>query len=310
MKHDATPTPDDLGLHRFALMVAGSTWLLLVAGALVTSNDAGLAVPDWPLSFGSWMPPMVGGILYEHGHRMVASFVGLLTIILAIWLWRREPRRWVRRLGLLALLAVIMQGVLGGITVLFLLPTAVSVAHACLAQLFFCAVVSLALVTSPSWKRTAHQFEDRGLPRVSWLCLLASGTIFLQLLLGALVRHRAVGVAAHVVGAVVVTLAVAAALASLYRRHLAAGPLRTTARWLLVLLIVQLGLGVGSYWIRLATKDAPQPEPAAVVLTVLHVTFGALLLAASVVLSWQAHRWLIPAQTALELPSLPEKATP
>lgn len=297
-------------MHRFALFLAGATFALVFTGGLVTSTGSGLAVPDWPLSFGTLFPAMAGGVKFEHGHRLVAGGVAVLTLVLAAWVWRREPRRAVRWTAAAAVLAVLAQALLGGLTVLLRLPPAVSVAHACLAQLFFCAIVSIALVTSPSWKRAAHPLEDRGLPRVSWLCLLASGTIFLQLLLGALVRHRAVGVAAHVVGAVVVTLAVAAALASLYRRHLAAGPLRTTARWLLVLLSVQLGLGVGSYWIRLATKDAPQPEPAAVALTVLHVTFGALLLAASVVLSWQAHRWLTPAQTALELPSLPEKATP
>ncbi len=115
---------------------------LLIAGALVTSNDAGLSVPDWPLSYGSLLPPMVGGIFYEHGHRMIASFVGLLSIVLAVWLWRVESRRlgerWLRWLGVAALGAVVAQGMLGGITVLFFLPPAVSSAHATLAQLFFC----------------------------------------------------------------------------------------------------------------------------------------------------------------------------
>ncbi len=109
-------------LHRFAVFTAACTFLLLVAGALVTSNDAGLAVPDWPLSYGSVAPPMVGGIFYEHSHRVMATFVGILTIVLAVWLWRSEPRRWVRRLGLIALGAVIAQGVLGGLTVVFFLP--------------------------------------------------------------------------------------------------------------------------------------------------------------------------------------------
>ena len=139
------------GLHRYALAVAVCTWLLLLAGALVTSNDAGLAVPDWPLSYGKLMPPMVGGILYEHGHRLIAASVGLLTILLAAWLWQSEPRRWLRRLGLLALALVILQGLLGGITVLFFLPPAISVAHACLAQLFFCTVIAIATATSREW---------------------------------------------------------------------------------------------------------------------------------------------------------------
>ena len=94
MRSETPGAPHSRGLHRFALLTAAATFLLLIAGALVTSNDAGLAVPDWPLSFGTWMPPLVGNILYEHGHRMVATFVGLLTIILTVWLWRSEPRRW------------------------------------------------------------------------------------------------------------------------------------------------------------------------------------------------------------------------
>src|SRR3990170_5700069 len=103
------------GRHRFVQVTAACTFLLLIAGGLVTSNDAGLAVPDWPLSYGTWLPPMVGNIVYEHGHRMVAAFVGLLTVTVAVWLWLREPRRWVRRLGLAALAALIAQGLLGGI---------------------------------------------------------------------------------------------------------------------------------------------------------------------------------------------------
>src|SRR2546422_1366412 len=126
-------------LHRYAIFVAFATFLLIIAGALVTSNDAGLSVPDWPTSFGSCrMPRMVGGVKFEHGHRMIAAFVGLLTVFLAAWLWVSEPRRWVRRLGGLAVLTVIAQAALGGLTVLLYLPVPISVGHACLAQIFFC----------------------------------------------------------------------------------------------------------------------------------------------------------------------------
>src|SRR5580693_394707 len=146
-------------LHRYTTFVAASTVLLLVAGGLVTSTGSGLSVPDWPTSYG-WsmftfpMRNMVGGIFYEHGHRLIASSVGFLTIVLTIWLWRAEPRRWVRELGLTALGAVVLQGLLGGITVLFFLPTAISTAHAGLAQIFFGLTVAIALVTSPSWNST------------------------------------------------------------------------------------------------------------------------------------------------------------
>src|SRR5213594_4862908 len=132
-------------LHYYATFVAFATFLLIIAGALVTSNDAGLSVPDWPTSFGSFrMPRMVGGVKYEHGHRMIAGTVGLLNVLLAVWLWKTDERKWVRRLGGIAVLAVVAQAVLGGITVLFYLPAPVSVGHACLAQLFFSITVSLA----------------------------------------------------------------------------------------------------------------------------------------------------------------------
>src|SRR5882757_1130474 len=125
------------GLYRWSILLAFCTLLLVVAGALVTSRDAGLSVPDWPLSYGKLMPPMEGGILYEHGHRMIATTVGLLTIVSMLWILQTEKRRWLRILGVVALFAVIVQGVLGGLTVIYLLPWWISSAHASLAQLFF-----------------------------------------------------------------------------------------------------------------------------------------------------------------------------
>src|SRR5438128_10802207 len=143
-------------LHRFARVVSGCTVLLVLAGSLVTSTGSGLSVPDWPTSYGWNMftfPPSkwVGGILYEHGHRLIASTVGLLTIVLATWLWLCESRQWLKRLGLVALGAVVAQGVLGGLTVLFFLPAAISTAHAALAEIFFCLTIAIALFTSPRW---------------------------------------------------------------------------------------------------------------------------------------------------------------
>ena len=128
------------------MLTAAGTLFLLLAGALVVGTRSSLSVPDWPLSFGKVMPPMVGGVFYEHGHRMVATTVGFLMTVLAIWLWRSEPRAWVRRLGYIGLVAVILQGILGGITVLYLLPAPISISHACLAQIFFCIALTLALV--------------------------------------------------------------------------------------------------------------------------------------------------------------------
>jgi cytochrome c oxidase assembly protein subunit 15 len=183
-----------LPLHRFALFTACATFCLVIAGGLVTSTGSGLAVPDWPLSYGQVMPPMVGGILYEHGHRMVATFVGLLTTILALWLWRKDDRPWVRVLGVTALGAVILQGVLGGLTVLYLLPTPVSVAHATLAQSFFSLTVLLALVTSRGWRESGAEPLPAA-ARTRFFILAAAGAVFLQLVLGAWMRHSDAGLA-------------------------------------------------------------------------------------------------------------------
>src|SRR5262245_27934650 len=173
-------------LHRFTLITTVCTFLLIIAGALVTGNEAGLAVPDWPLSYGSLMPPMVGNIRYEHGHRMVATFVGFLTTILAVWVWRQESRKTVRNLGFIALGAVVAQGILGGLTVLFFLPTLISVSHACVAQAFFCILVSLSLVTSPGWDESAARRlpENRSTPLLR-LTSVMTGAIYFQLILGA-----------------------------------------------------------------------------------------------------------------------------
>src|SRR5690242_10519693 len=184
-------------LHRYAVLWSFCTLFLVVAGGLVTSNDAGLSVPDWPLSYGKLMPPMTGGIFYEHGHRMVATTVGLLTIGLVIWLWRAERRRWLRLLGLAALGAVIAQGVLGGMTVIFLLPRPVSISHACLAELFFSTTVAIAVFTSRSWMRGPREVGDHGLFGIAGL---AAATIFCQVALGAAARHHALGVVPHVIG--------------------------------------------------------------------------------------------------------------
>jgi cytochrome c oxidase assembly protein subunit 15 len=181
-------------LHLFAVFTAFCTFFLIVAGGLVTSTGSGLAVPDWPLSYGKVMPPMVGGIFYEHGHRMVATFVGFLTVILAIWLWKRESRRWLRFLGVVALAAVIAQGLLGGLTVLFLLPTAISVSHATLAQTFFCIVAAIAFFTSRWWIDAEVNYEKQPIPLSTFtLMLFAFGSIYIQLILGALMRHTASG---------------------------------------------------------------------------------------------------------------------
>src|SRR5581483_4034320 len=138
--------------YRFSLMLACCTLLLIFIGGLVKSTDSGLAVPDWPLSYGKFFPPRHGGILYEHGHRMAAATVGFLTVLLAFYLWRKEDRPWVKKTAWAAVGLVIVQGLLGGLTVKLRLPPQVSIAHACTAQTFFCLTVCLAVWTSRFWR--------------------------------------------------------------------------------------------------------------------------------------------------------------
>jgi heme a synthase len=189
-------TSKNIWLHRFAIFTALSTSVLIYWGGLVTSTGSGLAVPDWPLSYGMLMPPMVGGIFYEHGHRMVATFVGLLTIILAFWIQKKEVRSWMKVLGWSALGIVVFQGILGGITVLFFLPTAVSVFHATVAQTFFCVTISIALFTSPFWKNTREgSLKPAATLSLRTLTVLLTGTVYLQLIVGAIMRHMQAGLA-------------------------------------------------------------------------------------------------------------------
>src|SRR4051812_41887334 len=184
----ATP----IWLRRFTKVVAASTLFLIFAGAMVTSTGSGLAVPDWPLSYGMLLPPMIGGIFYEHGHRMIAAAVGFLTVIQAIWLQRREPKRFVRLLGWTAVGAVIAQGLLGGLTVLFLLPPAISIAHAGLAEIFFCLNVSIAFFTSDAFTRLRQ--HERGDAPVGWTTALVA-VVYTQILIGAVMRHLGAGLA-------------------------------------------------------------------------------------------------------------------
>ena len=295
----STPRPHR-NVHRFALFTAVCTFLLLIAGALVTSNDAGLSVPDWPLSYGSLAPPMVGGIFYEHGHRMIASFVGLLSIVLAVWLWRTERRgpagprlnkSWLRWLGVAALGAVVAQGLLGGLTVLFFLPPWISSAHATLAQLFFATVASIALFTSAWWEREpALGLRDLRNPSIHALALATVAAVFLQLILGAAFRHKAFGIIPHLAGAVVVT-GLAFWLAGALRRRFPGVPeLRLAARGLHILIGLQLMLGASAWWSRLYAASFPQPIAVMVALTVAHVVMGALVLVSAVLVTLVCYR--------------------
>ena len=287
-------TPFNRAHHRFAVFTACATFLLIIAGALVTSNDAGLSVPDWPTTFGSIykMPHMVGGVKFEHGHRMIAEFVGLLSIILALWTWKAERRRWLQTLAFAALAIVIAQGILGGITVKHFLPASISSAHAALAQTFFCVTSLIALFTGRRWieEPPRIQFDFRR-PSLIVLTILSVFVLYVQLLLGAMFRHKGMSWWPHVLHAAVVALVLSwtsiRALAQYWRIQAVKRPAIT----MLLLTITQLGLGFIAFLSRIAWgHSAVQPELPMVVSTVAHVAVGALLLATAVVLAVQVWR--------------------
>ena len=281
-------------LHRYAILLAVCTLLLVAAGASVTSNQAGLSVPDWPLSYGKVMPEMKGGVFYEHGHRMIASLVGFLTVIMAVWLWRVESRPFMRYLGLAALGAVIMQGVLGGLTVKYMLPKPVSISHACLAQLFFSTTVAIAIFTSPSWKRGPVVVEDSGWPSMRALSFCAPVFVLVQLALGAGYRHRAFTVMPHVIGAIFVAgflIMLAVFVLAQFGSH----PILNRTAWALMgIIVVQVVLGIVTYLARLSGTEGAIPSQSTITLTILHVATGALTLACAVALAIQVRRNVRP----------------
>lgn len=288
-------------LYRFVVFTAGMTFVLLIAGALVTSNQAGLSVPDWPTSFGSLykIPPMVGGVKFEHGHRMIAELVGLLTIVLAIWTWRSEARRWMRWLGIVALLGVIAQGVLGGMTVRMFLPWYISTAHAALAQTFFALLVAMSLFTSRGWiQSTASPLAESGRPSLFSLCVLSLVVLYLQLFFGAAFRHGGMSFAPHFLNSIVAFAILAwTSVRAMIEKRIPS--LRTTGRLVHSLLMLQIVLGVAAYFTRVRWgADAPQPLPSMVASTVAHVGIGALLLAFTFVLAIQCRVNLAPALDA------------
>jgi heme a synthase len=306
-------------LRRFTKLVAGSTLFLIFAGAMVTSTGSGLAVPDWPLSYGMVFPPMIGGIFYEHGHRTIAEVVGLLTVIQAIWLQRREPKRFVRVLGWCSVGAVIAQGVLGGVTVLLLLPHSVSIAHAALAEIFFCLNASIAFFTSTLF-RTSRAIEKGDAPTglISSLVVVT----YVQVLIGALMRHLGAGLAipdfpmsfgrlvpsftslevgvnfAHRVGALCVAVLVIG-IAIRLRRFESAHPLRQLANLLVTMVAIQIVLGAFVVW------SGKQP-----VMTSVHVMTGAATLGLSLItaltaraVGWRTRRQRTGALLATEVPA-------
>ncbi len=294
-----------MAFRLFTRVLAAATLFLILAGALVTSTGSGLSVPDWPTSYGYNMFTfplhlMVGGIVFEHGHRLVATTVGFLTIVLAAWLWWRDDRRWLRWFGVAALGVVILQGALGGLTVLMKLPAPISIGHAGLAQIFFCMMIAIAVFNSKGWLEPRGAVDDPVLRRIAIATVAA---VYVQIILGATMRHTEAGLAipdfplafghllppewtekiainvAHRVGAAAASVMIVWLAVRVRVRHGDNAWLARPAALLVLLLLAQVTLGAFVVW---TARD--------IYINSLHVMTGALVLATSLVVALRAHR--------------------
>lgn len=293
MTVDDRATTGERALLRLSVIAAICTLVLIFVGGSVTSNDAGLAVPDWPTTFGENMfayPPSkwVGGVFFEHTHRLTGAAVGVVMIVLAVFTQLREKRAWVRRLAWIMLGGVIVQGVMGGLRVTELSVT-LAILHGCFAQLFFCSTVCMVMFMSKDWT-TAR--PDSASVSALWkrVALATSLVIFCQLIAGARYRHLDVGLAYHIIGAVAVTIMVCCvamwASGEQHEQPLLMRPVKVLG----ALLVVQWVLGVGTY---MATAGKAPDRPALFLewaIPTLHVPVGAMILAASVALTAGAYR--------------------
>jgi len=270
-------------VHKYAVFLVAWAVVLLTAGALVTSEDAALAVPDWPLSYGTLNPPMVGGIAFEHSHRLVAAGLGFLIIILAFLLSRYEERPWMRWLGFGALGTVILQGILGGLTVLKLLHYWLPVMHACTAEIMFAILVSIAFFTSRWYMQDLPQYPENGSPSIHFIVTLNSLVIFLQVLFGAGFRHKYLSLKPHVFGAPAVLAMVIWTAAVLGRRFRGVPAIARIRTMLHSLVGLQILLGLAAFWTRIASANDPQPMFPVVATTVVHTVIGAILFATSII---------------------------
>jgi cytochrome c oxidase assembly protein subunit 15 len=289
--------------HRLALILACATFPLLFIGGLVTSLGVGLAVPDWPTTFGYNMflypwSKMIGGIFYEHSHRLVASSVGVITIALAWTLWFRESRRWLRWLGIAALGLVIVQGILGGLRVVLLQHT-LAIIHACIAQAFFALTASLALFTSAEWRESVAQQLNADQGRLRRLATITTALIYLQTVFGAVLRHTGERIDAHLTIAALVAIHVILLFLRIKRSPRDHAKLARPANFLSLLLLFQLALGAAAYFGKF-TAMLQWTFASIVLVTTTHLITGALMLVTSLVITLRAYRFTSQAPAALE----------
>jgi len=296
MNNNATRSQRSKGVYRLSLVTAWATLPLLFIGGLVTGTGAGLAVPDWPTTFGTNMflypwSKMVGGIFYEHSHRLFAAGVGFLTLMLAFLLWIRDSRQWVRWLGVVALTLVVLQGVIGGLRVVLLEQT-LAIVHGALAQAFFALMVSLVLFTSREWSERPQRIHVPQAHRLRRLCLLTTGLIYLQGIVGAVLRYTGALLEVHLLLAFLVVVHVVLLTVRILRSQSDQPMLVRPATLLSCLLLLQLALGLGSYLGRFAALGLALPSVAVVSITTSHVVTGALMLVTSLVLVLRSYRLL------------------
>lgn len=280
-------------LHRFSILTAFATLFLIVAGALVTSTGSGLAVPDWPLSFGQFFPPMKGGVFYEHGHRMTAGTVGILMVILFTWLWLKEDRGWLRWLGAVALCSVILQAALGGITVLYQLPQSISIFHAILAQIFFGLTVSISFFTFPQNNKKGGRYFFNVSPQVHRFSIMTTALIFGQLILGAILRHsgKEKFLHLHILGAIIVSLGVLLLLITLWKQFKPKAEILAPSIIFMSLLFFQIFLGLISAFPGYFILINGNME---IALITMHVVGGALILSISLLFTLCSYKFNPP----------------
>lgn len=279
----------NIWLSRFAFMTVGATFLLLTIGGIVSSKGVGMAVPDWPTTFGENMflfpfSKMVGGVFYEHSHRLMGSLVGFLTIGLTVLIWWKEERRWLKWLSVIALISVILQGIMGGLRVIEI-STSYAVAHGAFAHLFFALIVSITLFLTNFWREAGSDNLNEDQTALRKLSIYTSIVIYLQLILGAVYRHTGELLWLHLLFAFAVTILLFILTDSVSKKIGGIVFLKRVSILLGALIIFQLFTGMGAFMVKLFSPDRLQAPPMVVGMTLVHVLSGALLFASSVVLT-------------------------
>ena len=312
-KAEARPAPPALGaptvdstvrhpaLYRYSIFVIVAVLLLIKVGAMVTSTNSGLAFLDWPTGNGSWWPKEMrewSPGLFEHGHRTIGAVIGLLTLAQVVWTFCVERRAWMRWTAVGLLLLVVIQGLLGKETVEGRLPWWVSAAHGTLAQVFLCALTFFAFALSPTWaRRDPVPASDVGTARR--LTVIALGSVFVQLALGAIVRHSNLSSVLwlHISMAMLVSLLILVAALHSGARFGHLPGFRALARAQLWVLLAQLALGVATLLVRGGGKDTASLDQIGRALIVSgHVAVGAIMFLIATLLFARARRSLVAAR--------------